>query len=448
MVNSNRGPKGRFVNHNVHTHTENPSSPKEALQNAERPSKRRRLDDGCSKPLAKSPTPNTPNTSAPRSPARKQLNRSHRSRSCKSASDVAASDTTPAKTDEKRTLRSQDATRRRSDLLNFFADFETITFGPSRADDTVYEYTRLMITEEPPQASLIHKLDDSIPTPLSAVRHFKNSIYTGHESSTAAPSPSPMNKKTKQQAQRIFKKIRLPPKDKFRNAAPGDPLSDEIYDAAHRRGERKEKQARNWEKERALHEKSELERLLQGLKGQDWLKTMGIINASEHDTKHYITKRNIFIKRAQSMLDRYAAWNQRDRQLKLEKEQRLAEEEDESSSDDSDSRTSATISASEENERLKRVGGKRKAPDQQSMEQKKPQQQHLAEQKEFKSFFEKPHMREAAMKSHRRGRHVLAFGLPIPALPEVADFDLPQDITTHKKATFPLQESSTIDVKD
>lgn len=47
----------------------------------------------------------------------------------------------------------------------------------------------------------------------------------------------------------------------------------------------------------------------------------------------------------------------------------------------------------------------------------------------FLSFFSKPHLREAAVKKHKRGRTRMAFGKPLPELEE-ASFRLPDEILT------------------
>ena len=217
----------------------------------------------------------------------------------------------------------------------------------------------------------------------------------------------------------IFRKIRIQQRRSITPQNQLDPLSDDLYETVHRRGERKEKQSRNWDKERALHEKGELERLLQELKGPDWLKLMGIVGISEAESQKYKPKRNIFIRRGQSMLDRYAEWNKRDKELKLEKEQRLAEE-DESSTEgyDSDDSLQNITNTTQKRKRPHRLDPKRLEPE-------TSQQVVVEEQTPFTSFFDKSHMREAAMKSYRRGRHVLAFGVPIPELPDATDFELP-----------------------
>ncbi|KAI9869879.1 MAG: hypothetical protein M1823_008919, partial [Watsoniomyces obsoletus] len=70
-----------------------------------------------------------------------------------------------------------------------------------------------------------------------------------------------------------------------------DPLSEEAYSKVHRKAERHEKQMKNGDKERAQHEKYQLERLLDDLRGPDWLKTLGISGIIETEKKRYEPKR-------------------------------------------------------------------------------------------------------------------------------------------------------------
>jgi hypothetical protein len=52
---------------------------------------------------------------------------------------------------------------------------------------------------------------------------------------------------------------------------------------------------------------------------------------------------------------------------------------------------------------------------------------YTSEASGFVSFFSKPHLRDVALGKHRRiGRNVLAWGHPVPELPE-KDFDLPEE---------------------
>ena len=49
----------------------------------------------------------------------------------------------------------------------------------------------------------------------------------------------------------------------------------------------------------------------------------------------------------------------------------------------------------------------------------------------FISFFDKRHLRDAAVAGRQRGRTILAFGLPVPDFAE-EDFELPDDILTEE----------------
>lgn len=234
----------------------------------------------------------------------------------------------------------------------------------------------------------------------------------------------PMSNKPKPSGQ-LSRKINLPRSTTLPSPNGQDPLADEIYDIAHKRGERKEKQSRNWDKERAMHEKGELERLLEELRGPDWLKLMGISGVSETEVKRLKEKRNIFITRARTMLERYDAWRERDKELKLERDRKLARLQESSVSEPDSSRASAALSEDVADTRSIQRDAKSREP--------APSKQAAPpESKPFTSFFEKPHLREAALKGYRRGRHALAFGHPIPDLPEISEFELPPEVMEGK----------------
>ena len=142
MVNRNRGPRGRFsrkVNNEVslspQTHENNQLSKPEDI------SKRRRLNDGSAQYL--SPTPVTPTPAKEiRSPTKpphsaqahelKQLVQDQKNyplRTAYDADQVAEPVNKPSAPKDKRTLRSQDNIRPRSELTNFFADFNEVVYG-------------------------------------------------------------------------------------------------------------------------------------------------------------------------------------------------------------------------------------------------------------------------------------------------------------------------------
>lgn len=220
-------------------------------------------------------------------------------------------------------------------------------------------------------------------------------------------------------------RIELPTIEKDFSVGNDDPLGDEVYAKAHRRAERQEKQLRNIEKERAMHEKVQLERLLECLKGHDWLKVMGISGVTDGEKKSWEPKRDYFIREVELLLEKFREWKEEEKRRRTEREERLqAEDEDEEESQimsedgpPNDSDVDACAARQLHREAVS-------ASDRQ-VRSKKP----ALVQKPFTSFYEKPHLREAALGKHRRGRTRLAFGQPIPDIKE-NDFGLPQDILT------------------
>ena len=227
-------------------------------------------------------------------------------------------------------------------------------------------------------------------------------------------------------------RIELPTIDRNTRANLEDPLGDEIYAKAHRRAERQEKQLRNIEKERAMHEKVQLERLLDSLKGHDWLKVMGISGVTDGEKKSWEPKKDYFIREVEILLEKFREWKEEEKRRKTEREERLlAEEEDEEKSqtmsDDgppNDSDVDACAARQLHEEAVSATGRQARS--------RKPAPkvtEHPLIQKPFTSFYEKPHLREAALGKHRRGRTRLAFGQPLPDIKK-KDFELPQDILT------------------
>lgn len=212
-----------------------------------------------------------------------------------------------------------------------------------------------------------------------------------------------------------------------------DPMSDAVYLKAHRRAERQEKLLRNHEKERAMHEKFQLERLLDGLRGHDWLRVMGISGITDSEKKAYEPKRDYFIKEVLILLEKFREWKEEERRRKVEKEESMLgegehqeedgfDEDDESDNGPSDyigARPTARPLHKEATLATKATHGKR------SHRAKAPCT--LPVQKPFTSFYSKPYLRDAAIGKHRRGRARFAFGQPLPE-PADQDFVLPEDI--------------------
>ena len=226
-------------------------------------------------------------------------------------------------------------------------------------------------------------------------------------------------------------RIEFPKTEYNANPAVKDPLSDEIYAKAHRRAERSEKQLRNIEKERAMHEKAQLERLLDGLKGHDWLKIMGVSGVTDGGKASWEPKRDYFIHEVEALLEKFREWKEEEKRRKAEREERMLADEMEESETPGQSKTpdfsdvdacaarqlhQETVTATSRRKRNRKITPHPLGSP--------------AVEKPFTSFYSKPYLREAALGKHRRGRTKFAFGQPLPDM-EDKDFELPEDFLTH-----------------
>ena len=214
---------------------------------------------------------------------------------------------------------------------------------------------------------------------------------------------------------------------------PGEDLmADAVYLKAHRRAERQEKQLRNIEKERAQHEKVQLERLVDGLKGHDWLRVMGISGITDTEKKLYEPKKEYLIQEVESLLEKFRVWKEEEKRRKLEKEQKAEEgDEDESESSHAEPPDYSDVDAWAARQLHREASS---ANGVRSWKNKRHRPQPVDEvpwpvEKPFTSFFSKPYMRAAALGKHRRGRTTVAFGHPLPDIPE-QEFEMPSDLLT------------------
>lgn len=209
-----------------------------------------------------------------------------------------------------------------------------------------------------------------------------------------------------------------------------DPLADSHFFAQHRRAERKEKQLRNIEKERAMHEKQQLERLLDGLTGPDWLKVMGVTGVTAGETRVWESKRDYFIKEVEALVDKFRQWKQEEKRIRAEKEAALAARTEDEEDEGEESETSEVQKANGKPAHTKEQ--QPKEPEQ--PKPKRPPRPHgfllpfipPEPTTPFLSFYAKPHLRAAALGKHRHGRNAMAFGQAIPEFEE-HEFELPDD---------------------
>lgn len=244
-----------------------------------------------------------------------------------------------------------------------------------------------------------------------------------------------------------------------------DPLPDSYYEPIHKKESRNEKITRNAEKGRSQHEKEQVIRLLDGLRGPDWLKTMGVSGITESKKKQFEPARAHFIDKCEVVLDKFRKWAAEEKRLKLEKERAAKESRtsqetasskadedqddviDEEAADSSGEEQSADgedkhnehvevssihsesdVDASVKKQLLEEAMARSRMAAKST--RRRPVTAHEAAPPtpvEFKSFFKKPYLRDAALnKSRRRGRTVMAWGEPVPELEE-QDFDLPEE---------------------
>ncbi|KAF3391229.1 hypothetical protein F1880_007865 [Penicillium rolfsii] len=282
-----------------------------------------------------------------------------------------------------------------------------------------------------------------------------------------------------------------------------DPLNEDLYFRAHRKFERQEKHLRNIERDRAQHEKQHVDRLLEELRSQDWLRVMGLTGVHENEKKLYEPKRQILIDELVALVNKFQVWRDEERKRKLAREKHLqtgdaetdvhaprhapkqslpAEDAAEESSPLPDTPSTPDPNdvdawAARQLHQEARSASASVAKGRKSVsENRKPKTGRNAEgddhaaasgtnatsknkktqldpptsstappplplvyppppEKPFTSFFEKPHHREtalAAMNGTRRGRThtILAFGHPIPDVPDEQDFNPPAEILT------------------
>ncbi|KAL9631868.1 MAG: hypothetical protein Q9204_004033 [Flavoplaca sp. TL-2023a] len=358
-------------------------------------------------------------------------------------------DTPPVKKLDKRSLRSHGGSRFKSELALYFADYDEVLsdepkekghntpYHPSTtAADSTSEFlkseTRIYIVDEP--------YTPSAPTTIPPSAHNYGTVVAHPGSSGNVQSADQLESHhfRLNNAERLdFSALEW-----HSRHITEDPLADQVYFKAHRRAERGEKQHRNREKESAQHEQSQLERMLEELKGQAWLKTMGITGITDSERKSYEPKRTIFIQRVMTLLDKFRAWKEEEKRRKAERERSCTVDEDDvDEEDDSDGSESPAglggiderIDSNARNKGLKQRKSTAIGTDS-STRTRGARSPHISllpipVEKPFTSFFSKPYQRESALSGHRRGRQRFAFGQQIPEVQQ-KDFSLSADWLT------------------
>ncbi|KAL4943833.1 something about silencing, SAS, complex subunit 4-domain-containing protein [Aspergillus oleicola] len=394
---------------------------------------------------------------------------------------------------KRRSLRSHDGgSRVKSDLALYFPNYDQlISLEPPKTEllsgNTVIKLID-DLTEPPIPPSAYSALNAETPFGNPLVNLHNCEVITLPTHTPFPPSQTKPASKSNLRASTSEKDIDPDDSDDF------DPLHESHFFKPHRRHERQEKQLRNIERDRAQHEKQQLDRLLEELKSQDWLRALGVggtggRSLSEADKKLYEPKRDYFIREISAVLQKFKIWKEEEKRTKVDKEKPINtsfhsdvataldpshaskakdnanvnasgtnakdeiadQEEDEDTSDvdtlaarqllqEARSATSSIPNANINN-KLKRPSNSisttklssTKHPRHSSPPPPPPLPSLPIEEpsKSFTSFFSKPHLREQAMSSNRKGRTRLAFGHPVPDVAE-KEFELPGDILTNE----------------
>ncbi|CAK1363277.1 hypothetical protein CB0940_04622 [Cercospora beticola] len=353
------------------------------------------------------------------------------------------------KKEDRRSLRSQDeGPRLKSELAVYFANYEDVMFdAPTEEEDFLTVDSSLYIAED------TAKRKDGEPSPAKSKKGTPRKASANGTTTPATPSRSASHMTIASPS------VNLDFLAKTLSETPDDPLTDEHFLKTHNRAERKEKQLRNIERERAMHEKVQLERLLDGLQGHDWLKVLGITGITDGEAKRYQKKRDYFISEVQALIDKFAQWKEQERRLRMRKE--AAQARLDAATDEGDSTASSVeppssdLNASAARQLQQETVNAVKASASSKSKGKLPMYNATSATSKastplstpglirtmppplppspevpITSFYSKRHLRDAALsKSRQTTRNVTAFGHPVPDLPE-QEFALPEELTT------------------
>ncbi|KAL9006195.1 MAG: hypothetical protein Q9188_001074 [Gyalolechia gomerana] len=340
----------------------------------------------------------------------------------------------------KRSLRSHDGgSRFKSELASYFADYDEILGDGPKTQEILTPATRICIVDE--------SVNPSTSNTIPSISLDKRELDERPAPTMREPTPKANVSLNGGQIGDELKlndaeRLDFTSAERHARQITEDPLTDQLYRKAHRRAERGEKSHRNREKESAQHEKSQLERILEELKGHGWLKTMGVSGITDSERKVYEPKRTIFIQRVTALLDKFRAWKEEEKRRKFERERASTGDEEEEEALDSiqsespggfDGVNERNGSSRAKRHRQKDTASARTGP---SASSKRVRLQTLEllplpVEKPFTSFYSKPYLRDTALSKHRRGRLRFAFGQQVPELEE-RDFDLPSEILTTK----------------
>lgn len=361
--------------------------------------------------------------------------------------DPSAPQRTARKAEDRRSLRSHnEGSRLKSELAVYFPNYEHVINDIPQEPEFIDIDTLIHLSDEPYKAEPYKA--PSRPTKITSRAGNRTGDNVSRYLYPISPSKLPLSPAQDKHRFNGAQVIDFSSIEKSVGHHPKDPLTDAVYFKSHRRAERKEKQLRNIEKERAMHEKAQLERLVEGLQGHDWLRVLGVTGVTDSESKKYEMKRNYFVDEVEALLLKFKMWKEEERRLKVEKEaaagveeEAEAEEQEEDATgggeEESDGEPSSSdIDASAARQLQMEASGSAKGKTKQRIVQPplpRPPQPTIyrppTPEGPFVSFYSKPHKRAAALGKARHGRNLTAFGQPAPE-PDEQEFALPDDYIT------------------
>ncbi|KAK6219405.1 hypothetical protein LQW54_002137 [Pestalotiopsis sp. IQ-011] len=374
-----------------------------------------------------------------------------------------------------RKLRSQEATRFKSELSAYFPDYDEVIGNDAKEYHVLNVDTPILVVDS--SVSPHHNVRTSHPRQAAVAAAAGSSKQNHHskvDASTTVRSAPWISKSDNYHVKHYGDDLYNNLYNAERLYLPGlqarsddlDPLPDSLYETAHRRAERLEKTIRNTEKGRAQHERDQIVRLLGELQGPDWLRTMGVNGVTESKKKSFEFARSHFIRGCEGILEKFRWWAQEERKRKLERDRALAEEaassepEDDEEEEDEEDADEEEIPDSDADDEMYNIDSANQGPADDkdgdppdlsdvdahvtkqlheealarvkrppSVSSKKPRRDMSPSPvpqppREFKSFFEKRHDRDVALSKVRRSRRVaLAWGHMVPETVD-EDFEL------------------------
>ncbi|KAL2161531.1 hypothetical protein VTH06DRAFT_8093, partial [Thermothelomyces fergusii] len=245
-----------------------------------------------------------------------------------------------------RKLRSQEATRFKSELAAYFPEYDEVIGNDPKETHLLNVDTPIIIVPDP--SPLHNNNNNNNRNPSSNENNNpllpRAQQHPPHPAPPLPPHEHPIRSYGDAlytdlfDAQRIdFSFLDKPPpaggsdghdnnsKDGGGGGGPeSDPLPDTLYSPAHRKAERVERSIRNTEKGRAQHEKDQIMRLLDGLQGHDWLRVMGVNGITESKKRAFEPARQHFIRGCENILSKFRRWAREEKRRRAEMLERRA----------------------------------------------------------------------------------------------------------------------------